>query len=185
LIRTGDLSVLVIGKDRRMSQAGAHDAAGGHRPFRVTPSETTGGYVVTFTDRRGNVDRVLDILFRRAQLCVAPPPPEEPPAPPVVEPPPPPPPACDPSLPSDVFTSTTAGPYTVTKSGATSLSATKPDGGLNVATEFDVEVGGTGYGFTKGASVPWFQLIWTDIEVRVENWEHFAGKAITAVQFYQ
>ncbi len=112
---------------------------------------------------------------------VTPPPPVEPPPPP----PHPPAPTCDPALPSPLSVSEQAGPYTVTKTGATSLAVSKPDGGLSSATELDITVGGTGYGFTKGAMVPWFQLPWSDTEVRVENWEYFGTHPITSVQYYQ
>lgn len=98
--------------------------------------------------------------------------------------PPPPVPTCAPADPSPISATRQAGPYTVTKLAATSLAVAKPTGGLNAATELDINVGGTGYGFTKGASVPWFQLPWSDSEVRVENWQYFDGQAITSIQFY-
>lgn len=122
------------------------------------------------------------VLVDKNKHCAPAQPPPPPPPPPPEEPPPPP---CNEAAPSQILTASPAGPYTVTKVAANSLAVMHPAGGLNAATELDVEVGGTGYGFTKGSVVPWFTLPWGEFEVRIENWEHFAGKAITAVQFYQ
>ena len=99
-------------------------------------------------------------------------------------PPPPPPPTCDPTAPSPLAIVRQAGPFTVTKTASRSIAVAKADGGLSASTELDVTLDGTAYGFTKGSVVPWFQLPWSDTEVRIENWDYFAGKTITAVRFY-
>ena len=116
-----------------------------------------------------------DALLAHNKHCSTPAPPP---------PPPPPGPSCTTTGPSPIAMTRQAGPLLVSKIGPRSISVVSVAGGLNASTELDVMVNGSAYGFTKGSVVPWFTLPWSDTEVRIENWDHFSGKTITAVGFY-